>query len=227
MQRRPPGGKQALLEPAAPEAVAGLQVGSRNTAWSTSSISSSGSTQTPSPRSLPGFAGPSIAAVAHAAWGSGGHQLCRSDSDLEERLVRAELLLKERDQRIGSLEEKLRQVNEGSWAARGERASLQDQSDVHSDPDLEAQVDEACRKSEVLLRKISGLGIDEDPELQWCSLMAANEDCRDRLAQIEALVQRRVEQLPPGDAELRICRAVRGLCVGAQRSTTRRWALAP
>jgi len=60
---------------------------------------------------------------------------------------------------------------------------------------------------------------------QWMSLMAAHEDCKERLEKIEALVQRRSEQLPPGDAELRICRAVRGLCIGAQRVPARRWSL--
>lgn len=55
--------------------------------------------------------------------------------------------------------------------------------------------------------------------------MTTNEELKDRLKQIETLVQRRVDQLPAGDAELRLCRAVRGLCVGTgQRvQASRRW----
>merc|ERR1719336_530608 len=131
-------------------------------------------------------------------------------------------MLKERDSRIHGLEERLRRNLAAESAFALEQSRRQQELE---DSELEAQVDVACQKSEALLSKISGLGTVEEPELQWSSLMAANEDCRDRLAQIEAIVQRRVEQLPPGDAELRVCQAVRGLCIGVQRAPPRRWTL--
>jgi len=171
-------------------------------------------------------------------------------SDLRDRLRRAELAIVERDRRIELLEVRLLAADhrgagasaqqDTSWAAprsvpppscsillaHAEEAlriqKLRDQEDI----EIEACVEAACRKSDTLLRKIAGLGGVEEPEQQWISLMSAHEDCRDRLAQIEAIVQRRVEQLPPGDSELKVCRAVRGLCVGVQRFTARRWALA-
>jgi len=182
---------------------------------------------------------------------SGGPRLSKENrtvSDLEERLLKAELLIKERDQQIEALQGQLSKFTAQDKVA-GSLASFttMDSSanrdidfdmcrisygadgsclvDFPCDANLEAQVDDAVRKSEALLNKISSLGTVEEPEMQWRALMAANEDCKDRLEQIEALVQRRVEQLPPGEAELRVCRAVRGLCVGAQRYIPRRWAL--
>lgn len=138
-------------------------------------------------------------------------------------------MLKERDRRIEGLEEQVQKhtAAEASQAASSSEPYLPScaNQDIEVDPELEANVDSAIRRSEALLSKLSGLGHMEEPEQQWKSLMFAHEDCRDRLAQIEALVQRRVEQLPPGDVELRVCRTVRGLCVGAQRAPTRRWAL--
>lgn len=91
--------------------------------------------------------------------------------------------------------------------------------------DVVAAIGAVCAKSEQLLQKMSSLSDNEEPERQWAALMAEREDCKERLSQIEALVQRRVDQLPAGDAERRICRAVRGLCVGSQRMKTRRWVL--
>lgn len=91
--------------------------------------------------------------------------------------------------------------------------------------DIIAEMEAVCAKSELLLQKMSNFHAAQEPERQWAALMAEREDCKDRLSQIEALVQRRVDQLPAGDVELRVCRAVRGLCVGSQKVMPRRWAL--
>lgn len=136
-------------------------------------------------------------------------------ADLVQRLQMAELALQEKDQLIHALEAQVRDA-----APAVEQEDLED-----GRLSLPGLVDDALKKSEALLRKMSCLdGVDE-PELQWLSLMEAHEDHKDRLSQIEALVQRRIESLSPGDPELRVCRAVRGLCIGAQRAPPRRWAL--
>lgn len=198
---------------------------------------------------------PSLAPAAPRTEGEGASATSAMVSDLRERLRRAELAIEERDRRIESLEAQLRAGAAPAAAAPAEAARsalaavcasaaklppssvseliehteealrVQRQRD-DEDVEIEACVEAACRKSETLIRKIAGLGGVEEPEQQWIALMSAHEDCRDRLAQIESLVQRRVEQLPPGDSELKVCRAVRGLCVGVQRFSLRRWALA-
>lgn len=87
------------------------------------------------------------------------------------------------------------------------------------------ELDRLCRRSERLLEKLQDLESAAEPERQWQSLMENCEDAKTRLSQIEELVQRRLQQLPAGDKELRLCRAIKGLCVGAQKVTPRRWSV--
>lgn len=78
------------------------------------------------------------------------------------------------------------------------------------------------KKSENLLHQALALDAGMEVKQHWASIMAVSEDRRERLVRIEALVTKRSEQLQPGDAELKLCRSVRGLCTGAQK-LTRKW----
>jgi len=75
--------------------------------------------------------------------------------------------------------------------------------------ELEASVEAAVRKSEDLLREMSGLCDAPEPERQR---RRPQDDCRGRLLQVDSLVQRRMEQLPAGDPELKMCRLIRSVC---------------
>eukprot|EP00928_Gymnodinium_smaydae_P043282 TRINITY_DN29035_c0_g1_i2.p1 TRINITY_DN29035_c0_g1~~TRINITY_DN29035_c0_g1_i2.p1 ORF type:complete len:490 (+),score=65.77 TRINITY_DN29035_c0_g1_i2:148-1617(+) len=205
-------------------------------------VSSSSSTRTPSPYVTSMHPGRSIGGqVAPVAQ-------CLSDvnASLAERLLQAERSLLDKDRQIEALELQVRDTTLGSSSgsdaggtsitcstcatcAAGAAASANAAWSVEQSTVLEEvseELDHVVGKSEDLIRKMSDLNVSEEPERQWAALMAAHEDCKERLSQIETLVQRRVEQLPAGDSELRVCRAVRGLCVGAQRVVPRRWALA-
>lgn len=161
---------------------------------------------------------------------SAAQSLSAGPPALAHRLYHAECAIVERDQRIEMLEMRLRELEASSSGTTAPAMSLphpppravvsEDESE-----EIVADVQAAVSKSQYLIEKLSDLHKWEEPERQWSALMSAHEDCKDRLAQIEALVQRRVDQLPSGDVELRVCRAVRGLCVGAQRLVPRRWAL--
>lgn len=152
------------------------------------------------------------------------HYLSAANQDFAQRALQAERALADRDRKIEALEARVREMSTGA----GERERvyrLEDRLDEEEESDIVSEMEAVCAKSEQLLQKMSNFQDAEEPERQWAALMAEREDCKERLSQIEALVQRRVEQLPAGDAELRVCRAVRGLCVGSQRVMTRRWAL--
>jgi len=191
-----------------------------------SAASSAASTRTPSPQ----------LARSASRW-----QAPLGYSELSRRLKEAEDCILEKDQRLEWLEHHVRELSvratprpiaANSEGCAGVGASCATKpGDTTSaggeaaEEDLLADVEALVVKSDELLRKMSDLGVGEEPERQWAALMAAHEECKERLALIEALVQRRVDQLPVGDSELRVCRAVRGLCVGAQRAVSRRWAL--
>lgn len=85
-----------------------------------------------------------------------------------------------------------------------------------------ARMQAAVRKSEDLLREMSGLCDAPEPERQR---RRPQDDCRGRLLQVDSLVQRRMEQLPAGDPELKMCRLIRSVCSGAPRSPARRWSV--
>eukprot|EP00931_Biecheleriopsis_adriatica_P041591 TRINITY_DN23761_c0_g1_i1.p1 TRINITY_DN23761_c0_g1~~TRINITY_DN23761_c0_g1_i1.p1 ORF type:complete len:171 (-),score=34.70 TRINITY_DN23761_c0_g1_i1:174-686(-) len=140
-----------------------------------------------------------------------------ANSDLVQRMHLAECGHREKDLRIASLEARIRELEGGTVG----QSCLSD-----GGGSVDEEMDAAIRKSEALLCKMSALdGIDE-PEMQWAAMMAANEDYKDRLVQIESLVQRRIDQLKmTSDPEVRLCRAVRGLCIGSQRTTPRRWSV--
>lgn len=151
--------------------------------------------------------------------------LSSANQDFAQRALQAERALADRDRRIEALEARVREMSNGP-AHRHERPERpSERLELGEDSDLEAEIEAVCAKSEQLLQRLAGLDSVEEPERQWASLMSERADCKERLSQIEALVQKRVDQLPAGDAELRVCRAVRGLCVGSQRVVPRRWTL--
>merc|ERR1712130_898399 len=169
-----------------------------------SSTSSSASTRTPSPHS--------------AAWQTPAPQ-CMTDnnSDLSNRLFQAEQSLFEKDRRIEALENRVRELSNAGQAKNGSCISQPHYSHLQSgaprcwpvsaqlaaneEEELTADVDAVICKSEDLLMKMSDLQESNEPERQWTALMAAHEDCKERLSQIEMIVQRRIEQLPAGDTE--------------------------
>lgn len=83
-------------------------------------------------------------------------------------------------------------------------------------------MDDVLRKSDRLLRSMIALDSGEEVKQQWSAVMTSHEDYKERLSKIEALVAKRSDQLQMGDQELKLCRQIRGLCNGAQKST-RKW----
>eukprot|EP00928_Gymnodinium_smaydae_P072859 TRINITY_DN56145_c0_g1_i1.p1 TRINITY_DN56145_c0_g1~~TRINITY_DN56145_c0_g1_i1.p1 ORF type:complete len:369 (+),score=53.40 TRINITY_DN56145_c0_g1_i1:54-1109(+) len=132
--------------------------------------------------------------------------------EVELRLQNAERAILEKDEQIKALSEQLRDVAQKHSTSSEEYATAADIDCVHA-------------KSQLLLNKMLALDDVDDPACQWRSLMASLEDYKDRVAKIEAMVTKRVEQRPTGDGEMRLCRSIRGICLGAQRSTPRRWVL--
>ncbi|CAE7248492.1 ecmA [Symbiodinium necroappetens] len=147
-----------------------------------------------------------------------------------ERVRRAEQAMLQKDLTIECLEERVRQLEQStqrcgqSSSTSSSLTSIRGQMPYQGDDEasdagsLNAEMDAAVAKSEALLRRMSALDYSAEPELQWAAMMAAHEESKEKLSQIEQLVQRRIEQLKPGDRELKICRAVRGVCVSSQRS---------
>lgn len=190
--------------------------------------SSSASTRTPSPHSRR-LGSPAARSSRGANLGRFipvAEYLSAADQGFAQRALQAERALADRDQRIEALEARVREMSTGA----GERFDRPERQGVRlgeeeEETDIVAEMDEVCAKTEQLLQKLAKFYDAEEPERQWAALMAEREDCKGRLSQIEALVQRRVDQLPAGHAELRVCRAVRGLCVGSQKVVPRRWTL--
>lgn len=152
---------------------------------------------------------------------SSGLAQAESRSDSSSVVRRLEANIRAKDLRIAALEARVLELESGSnyaqyvmWNSWGSYRES-----------LELEVEAAVKKSEALLQKMSALDVADEPEMQWAALMAAHEDCKERLSQIENLVQRRTEQLSSGDTELRLCRSIRGLCVGSQKTLPRRWVL--
>lgn len=181
-------------------------------------LSSSASTRAPSPPGTPSTSG----GAAH-------------------RLLLAERAQLDKDLRIEALESRVRELESSFGGSRSGhssscgslttnssrlrdavRLSVSSDASCVSEGSLDADVDAAVQKSEELLKRMSALNALDEPEMQWASMMAAHEDTQDKLSQIEMLVQRRIDSLKPGDAELRLCRAVRELCTGSQRALPRR-----
>lgn len=152
-----------------------------------------------------------------------------------ERVRRAEQAMLQKDLTIECLEERVRQLEQStqrcgqSSSTSSSLTSIRGQMPYQGDDEasdagsLNAEMDAAVAKSEALLRRMSALDYSAEPELQWAAMMAAHEESKEKLSQIEQLVQRRIGQLKPGDRELKICRAVRGVCVSSQRSVPRKW----
>jgi hypothetical protein len=107
-----------------------------------------------------------------------------------------------------------------SIAAPNEADDPEEDFELATAADLEA----VYQKSEDLVRAMAAVDCGEEVQHQWAALMMKNEDYKDRIARIEQLVARRAHQLSSGDDELRLCRAVRGLCVGSQKPG-RRWSI--
>lgn len=107
-----------------------------------------------------------------------------------------------------------------SIIAPNEGDSSSEDFELATAADLEA----VYLKSEDLVRAMAAVDCGEEVQHQWAALMMKNEDYKDRIARIEQLVARRAGQLASGDEELRLCRAVRGLCVGSQKPG-RRWSI--
>jgi hypothetical protein len=107
-----------------------------------------------------------------------------------------------------------------SIAAPNEGYDTAEDYELATAADLEA----VYQKSEDLVRAMTAVDCGEEVQHQWAALMMKNEDYKDRIARIEQLVARRAQQLSSGDDELRLCRAVRGLCVGSQKPG-RRWSI--
>lgn len=198
--------------------------------------SSSASTRVPSPPGTPSTSGgvalpsPHCLSVAH-------------------RLLLAERAQLEKDLRIEALESRVRELESSFGGSRSGnssscgslttnssrpshpglreavRCTVFSDADRISEGSLDADVDAAVQKSEELLKKMSALDALDEPEMQWAAMMAAHEETKDKLSQIEMLVQQRIDNLRHGDPELRLCRTVRGLCVGSQHTLPRRWAL--
>jgi len=86
-------------------------------------------------------------------------------------------------------------------------------------------VEAVCKKSEDLVRALAAVTADCAAEVQqqWVALMRENGGYKDRIERMEQLVSRRAEQLHSGDAELRLCRSIKGLCFGSQQPLRRRW----
>lgn len=150
-----------------------------------------------------------------------------------ERVRRAEQAMLQKDLTIECLEERVRQLEQSNQrcsqsSTSSSLTSIRGQMPYQGDDEasdagsLNAEMDAAVAKSEALLRRMSALDYSAEPELQWAAMMAAHEESKEKLSQIEHLVQRRIEQLKPGDRELKICRAVRGVCVSSQRSVPRK-----
>lgn len=197
--------------------------------------SSSASTRVPSPPGTPSTSGGAALPSPH----------CLS---VAHRLLLAERAQLEKDLRIEALESRVRELESNFGGSRSGnssscgsltnssrpshpglreavRCTVFSDADNISEGSLDADVDAAVQKSEELLKKMSALDALDEPEMQWAAMMSAHEETKDKLSQIEMLVQRRIDSLRPADPELRLCRAVRGLCVGSQRTLPRRWAL--
>lgn len=163
----------------------------------------------------------------------------RADS-LVERLRQAELVILEKEQRIRELEARNRFLEEERCiimtghaddhefeSDRREggttmNAAAESVDDCYASA---ADLERVCDKSEELVRAMAALDCGEEVKQQWAALMSSNEDYKDRLRRIESMAAMRMKSLPSGDTELRLCRAVRGLCVGAERRNGRRWSL--
>jgi len=136
--------------------------------------------------------------------------------------------LEQKDKRIAELEAQVLDLESMEHAAALAAADAllaqkhKENEHLTEDLGIDADLEEVLQKSENLLHQALALDAGVEVKQQWTSIMAVNEDRRERLARIEALVTKRSEQLQPGDAELKLCRSVRGLCTGTQK-LTRKW----
>jgi len=130
---------------------------------------------------------------------------------LSEQLQQAENTIQKQCQLIDELASRIQKYGKGDEDAH----SVDEYATV-------AEVDDVLGKSEVLLQTVMALDMDGDYSTpQTASSMRINEDLKDRLAQIEILV-RRAEHMLTSDRELRLCQAIRGLCVGVKTNGIRR-----
>jgi len=207
--------------------------------WTSTSDQSSEDTRTPSPRSaatwmdidmIRGALTPPVAAMSGDSSGRFGvvdRAIFERDSrieELEERLrVLSAALAACVGRAVGSAKEPAPTQQLGGRRDQVEEALQLLEQRNEEDAELEETVEAAVRKSEALLEAMSGLANMDEPERLRTPRTPAHDASRERLAQIDSLVQRRMEQLPSGDPELKFCRVVRSLCGGAQRAAQRRW----
>lgn len=136
-----------------------------------------------------------------------------SAAQLQQSINERNDIIAEKDEIIAKLKLKLE-------AARSEATREMKFCDGQSlDERLAVGVEYALQKSEELLESMCALDSGEEVKQQWSAMMTSHENHKDRLAKIEALVVKRSEQLQTGDPEFKLCRQVRGLCMGAQKQT--------
>merc|ERR1719240_2291663 len=118
--------------------------------------------------------------------------------------------LEQKDKRIAELEAQVLDLESMEHAAALAAADAllaqkhKENEHLTEDLGIDADLEEVLQKSENLLHQALALDAGVEVKQQWTSIMAVNEDRRERLARIEALVTKRSEQLQPGDAELKL-----------------------
>lgn len=126
-----------------------------------------------------------------------------------------------------SLPANLFQVMEPKWTFSHEDVEESCDGESSDEYATSEDVELVCKKSDDLVKALKAVTGDCGTEVQrqWAALMRENGDYKDRIEKLEELVSRRAERLKSGDAELRLCRTIKGLCCGSQKQSqsVRRW----